>query len=92
MEDGPWSSYAPSHDTLEGVRNNAAEPTLGHVIMFGAASVGWLVLFLVNLAQFTSSPGWWLKAVFSGVLLVGSAVFTVVLWRRMGRKGAERRG
>ncbi|MDT7599759.1 MAG: hypothetical protein QOK26_1836, partial [Pseudonocardiales bacterium] len=28
------------------MRNNAAEPTLGHVIMFAAASVGWLVLFL----------------------------------------------
>jgi hypothetical protein len=74
------------------VRNNAAEPTLGHVIMFGAASVGWLVLFLINLTLFSSGPGWWVRAAFSGVLLVGSAVFTVVLWRRLGRKGAERRG
>jgi len=70
------------------VRNNAAEPTLGHVIMFGAASAGWLVLFLINLTLFAPSAGWWVRAVFSGVLLVGSAIFTVVLWRRLGRKDA----
>jgi len=70
------------------VRNNAAEPTLGHVIMFGAASAGWLVLFLINLTLFAPSAGWWVRAAFSGVLLVGSAIFTVVLWRRLGRKDA----
>jgi hypothetical protein len=32
-----------------------------------------------------ASAGWWVRAVFSGVLLVGSAVFTVVLRRRLGR-------
>jgi hypothetical protein len=73
------------------VRNNAAEPTLGHVIMFGAASVGWLVLFLVNLTLFAPSPAWWVRAVFSGVLLVASAIFTVVLWRRLNKKGSARR-
>jgi len=70
------------------VRNNAAKPTLGHVIMFGAASAGWLVLFLINLTLFAPSAGWWVRAVFSGALLVGSAIFTVVLWRRLGRKDA----
>ena len=70
------------------MRNNAAEPTLGHVIMFGAASAGWLVLFLINLTLFAPSAGWWVRAVFSGALLVGSAIFTVVLWRRLGRKDA----
>jgi hypothetical protein len=73
------------------VRNNAAEPTLGHVIMFGAASVGWLVLFLVNLTLFAPGPGWWVRAVFSGVLLVASAIFTVVLWRRLNKKGTVNR-
>jgi hypothetical protein len=73
------------------VRNNAAEPTLGHVIMFGAVSVGWLVLFLVNLTLFAPGPGWWVRAVFSGVLLVASAIFTVVLWRRLNKKGTVNR-
>jgi hypothetical protein len=72
----------------ERVRNNAAEPTLGHVIMFAAASVGWLVLFLINLTLSTPGAGWWVRAVFSGVLLVGSVIFTFVLWRRLGKKGA----
>jgi hypothetical protein len=70
------------------VRNNAGEPTLGHVIMFGAASAGWLVLFLINLTLFHPGTGWWIRAVFSGVLLVGSLVFTVVLWRRLSKKDA----
>ena len=64
------------------MRNNALEPTLGHVIMFAAASAGWLVLFLVNLTTFTPSASWWVRAVFSGVLLIASSVFTLVLWRR----------
>lgn len=67
------------------MRNNVQQPTLGHVIMFGAASVGWLVLFLVNLLMPSTGTGWWVRAVFSGVLLVASAVFTVVLWRRLSR-------
>ena len=67
------------------MRNNAAEPTLGHVIMFGAASAGWLILFLINLTLFAPSAGWWVRAVFSGVLLVGSLIFTFVLWRRLGK-------
>jgi len=37
---------------------------------------------------FAPSAGWWVRAVFSGALLVGSAIFTVVLWRRLGRKDA----
>ena len=72
------------------MRNNAAEPTLGHVIMFGAASAGWLILFLINLTLFAPSAGWWVRAVFSAALLVGSLIFTFVLWRRLGKakKGA----
>jgi hypothetical protein len=68
------------------VRNNAAQPTVGHVIMFGASSMGWLILFLINLAMHTDTAGWWVRAVFSGVLLLGSLVFTLLLWRRLGRK------
>jgi hypothetical protein len=68
------------------VRNNASEPTLGHVIMFGAAATGWLILFLINLALYAPTTAWWLRAVFSGVLLVVSVVFTFLLWRRFGRK------
>lgn len=64
------------------MRNNAAEPTQGHVIMFGAVSAGWLVLFLINLAQYAPTAGWYTRAVFSGVLLLGSVVFTIVLARR----------
>ncbi len=70
------------------MRNNAAEPSLGHVIMFGAATVGWLVLFLFNLTLFAPGAGWWVKAVFSGVLMAASAVFTLVLWRRLSRGNA----
>jgi hypothetical protein len=71
------------------VRNNASEPTLGHVIMFGAAAVGWLILFLINLTLFAPGAGWWLRAIFSGVLLVASTVFAIVLWRRLSRKKAN---
>ena len=74
-----------------GVRNNAQEPTTGHVVMFGAASVGWLVLFLVNLAVFAPTTGWWVRAVFSGVLLLASLAFTLVLWRRLGRGARTQR-
>lgn len=73
----------------ERVRNNASEPTLGHVIMFGAAAVGWLILFLINLTLFAPGAGWWLRAIFSGVLLVASTVFAIVLWRRLSRKKAN---
>jgi hypothetical protein len=73
------------------VRNNAAQPTLGHVIMFGCATAGWLILFLINMALPASSTGWWLRAVFSGVLLVGSLAFTIVLWRRLNRSKAQDR-
>lgn len=72
------------------MRNNASEPTLGHVIMFGAASAGWLVLFLINLAAYAPTGGWWARAVFSGVLLVGSLIFTVLLWLRLSRKKSAR--
>lgn len=84
----PRSAAKPSPAKLDYVRNNAMEPTLGHVIMFGAASAGWLVLFLVNLTLFAPSPAWWVRAVFSGILLIASAVFTVVLLRRLNRKNA----
>jgi hypothetical protein len=72
------------------VRNNAAEPTLGHVIMFGTASAGWLVLFLINLTLFAPSPGWWVRAAFSGAMLIASAVFTIVLLRRLNKKGSAK--
>ncbi|GAA5172381.1 hypothetical protein GCM10023321_72140 [Pseudonocardia eucalypti] len=68
------------------VRNNAAEPTLGHVIMTGAMAAGWLVLFLINLAAFSPTTKWYLLAVFSGVAMLGSAGFSVLLWVRMNRR------
>lgn len=74
------------------MRNNIQQPTLGHVIMFGAASAGWLVLFLINLLMPSTGTGWWLRAAFSGVLLVASAVFTVVLWRRLSRTNKKKTG
>lgn len=73
------------------MRNNASEPTLGHVIMFGAAAAGWLILFLINLTMYTPTAGWWVKAAFSGALLVGSIVFAIVLLRRLGRKKTTER-
>ncbi|MBB6379647.1 hypothetical protein BKA01_006922 [Pseudonocardia eucalypti] len=68
------------------MRNNAAEPTLGHVIMTGAMAAGWLVLFLINLAAFSPTTKWYLLAVFSGVAMLGSAGFSVLLWVRMNRR------
>jgi hypothetical protein len=62
-----------------------AEPTLGHVIMFAASAVGWLVLFLVNLMFSAPGAGWWMRAVFSGVLLLVSVTLAVVLWRRLAK-------
>ena len=67
------------------MRNNASEPNLGHVIMFGAASVGWVILFLINLSMYTPTASWWARAALSGLLLIGSTVFTVLLWRRLVR-------
>ena len=68
------------------VRNNATQPTLGHVIMTGAMAAGWLVLFLINLASFSPTTKWYLLAVFSGVAMLGSAGFSVLLWVRMNRR------
>jgi hypothetical protein len=86
-----WTGGRAVPVKLDSVRNNASEPTLGHVIMFGAASAGWLILFLINLTLFTPSTAWWVRAVFSGVLLLACAVFTVVLWLRLNRsKTADR--
>ena len=84
-----WSAFTVPVK-LDTVRNNAAEPSLGHVIMFGATTLGWLVLFLINLTMFAPNTGWWTKAVFSGTLMVASAAFAVVLWRRMARNNASR--
>jgi hypothetical protein len=74
------------------VRNNVRQPNLGHVIMFGAASAGWLVLFLASLVMPATGTAWWVRTVFSGVLLVGSVVFTVVLWRRFSRANRDKAG
>jgi hypothetical protein len=70
------------------VRNNMSEPTLGHVIMFAASAVGWLVLFLVNLTFSAPGAGWWIRAVFSGVLLIVSTVLAIMLWRRLAKSKA----
>lgn len=64
------------------MRNNATRPGAGHVIMIAGVAVGWLVLFGVNLALYEPTAGWWVRAVFSGLLVIASAAFAVVLWRR----------
>jgi len=65
------------------VRNNTSKPSIGHVIMFAGATVGWLLLFLITLS--TPGPGstFWIKVVFSGIFTVASSVGTVLLWRRV---------
>lgn len=68
------------------VRNNVSQPSIGHVIMFTAAAVGWLVLFLVKLTAFVPGAAWWIQVVFSGTLMLASGVFAVLLWRRVVRR------
>jgi len=67
------------------VRNNVSQPGIGHVIMFAAATVGWTVLFVITLLSHAPGGSWWIKIVFSGLLMVASAVFAVLLWRRVPR-------
>jgi len=65
------------------VRNNTSKPSIGHVIMFAGATVGWLLLFLITLS--TPEPGttFWIKVVFSGAFAAASSVGTILLWRRV---------
>lgn len=67
------------------MRNNVSNPSIGHVIMFGAVTMGWLVLFLITLASGGSST-FWIKAAFSGIFLVASAAATVLLLLRVLRR------
>ena len=68
------------------MHNNVSQPGIGHVIMFAAATVGWLVLFLTKLTAFVPSAAWWIQVVFSGTLMLASGVFAVLLWRRVARR------
>jgi TM2 domain-containing membrane protein YozV len=66
------------------VRNNFSQPSIGHVIMFAGVTVGWLLLFLITLASSGSST-FWIKVVFSGLLMTVSAVGTVLILVRVIR-------
>jgi hypothetical protein len=68
------------------VRNKTSKPSIRHVIMFGGATVGWLLLFLISLS--TPGPGttFWIKVVFSGGFAIASSVGTVLLWRRVQQR------
>jgi len=71
------------------VRKRTSKPGVRHVIMFGGATVGWLLLFLISLS--TPGPAFWIKVVFSGGFAIASSVGTVLLWRRVQqqKKDAE---
>jgi hypothetical protein len=68
------------------VRNNVSQPSIGHVIMFAAAAVGWMVLFLVTVSSSEIGATFWIKVVFSGILMLASGVFAGLLWRRVARQ------
>lgn len=53
--------------------------------MFAALSVAWLILFVVNLIGYQPTTSWWLRAVFSAVLLVASVGIAITLYRRRAR-------
>jgi len=72
----------PETGRLDTVRNNLTKPSIGHVIMFAAVTVGWLFLFLISLSSGNPGSTFWIKVVFSGLFMVISAVGTVLLWRR----------
>ena len=65
------------------MRKNASKPSIGHVIMFAAATVGWLVLFLISLSSQGPASTFWIKVVFSGLFTAASSVGTVLLLRRV---------
>jgi hypothetical protein len=65
------------------VRNKTSKPSIGHVIMFAGATVGWLLLFLLTLSTAGQGSAFWVKVVFSGGFFVASSVGTVLLWRRV---------
>jgi len=59
--------------------------TTGHVVMFASVSCAWLVLFVVNLVWYEPTQGWWMRAVFSGLLLLASIAITVTLYQFRAR-------
>lgn len=65
------------------MRNNLSQPSIGHVIMFGAVTMGWLLLFLITLGSGGST--FWIKLTFSGLFMIGSAAVTVVFLVRVLR-------
>jgi hypothetical protein len=73
------------------VRNNLSQPSIGHVIMFGAVTLGWLLLFLITLGSGGST--FWIKLVFSGLFMIGSAAVTVLfLVRVIQQKKSAKQG
>lgn len=72
------------------MRNNLSEPSIGHVIMFGAVTMGWLLLFVITLGS-GGGPTFWIKLVFSGLFMVGSGAVTVLFLVRVlkQRKSAK---
>lgn len=65
------------------MRNRTSKPSIGHVIMFAGATLGWLLLFLLTLSTPTEGSAFWIKVVFSGGFFIASTVGTVLLWRRV---------
>lgn len=65
------------------MRKNTTKPSIGHVIMFAGATVGWLVLFLISLSSHGPGTTYWIKVVFSGLFAAVSSAGTILLWRRV---------
>jgi hypothetical protein len=65
------------------VRNKTSKPSIGHVIMFACATVGWLILFLISLSSHGPGSAYWIKVVFSGLFAAASSAGTILLWRRV---------
>jgi hypothetical protein len=62
---------------------NTSKPSIGHVIMFAGATLGWLVLFLISLSSHGPGTTFWIKVVFSGAFAAASSVGTILLLRRV---------
>lgn len=84
---GPPRRRSPTRvpGKLHSVDNDLSRPSLGHVVVFAAVTVGWLVLLLITLMSSAPGPTLWIKVGFSGLFAVISGVGTALLWRRVSR-------
>ena len=74
------------------MRNKTSKPGIGHVIMFGGATIGWLLLFLISLSSYGPGTTYWIKVVFSGGFAAASSVGTILLWRRVRQQKKDAEG